>query len=191
MNIENQKQVANKVYDMLTLIDPSCVLAGGAPRDWYLGQECNDLDFYFCSTGSVFNRVEKQLKRVGLDATPVKCPATNELYARMEGLQRIWNVEVDGMKVQLIQMNEPKHRFKVVDNMDVSICKAWYSQVGEIHLHRDFKLTIASRVMFLKENYRWSDKHGQKMKERFEGRFSCGSMEKARDSLINQCLNEV
>jgi hypothetical protein len=191
MTIEQQKQTANKVYEMLTTVDPSCVLAGGAARDWYFGNEANDLDFYFCSTGSTVGRVEKQLKKVGLDAVASVCPQTSELYRSMEGLTRIWNCEVDGMKVQLIQMAEPKYRWNVVDNMDISICKVWYSQVGKIHLHKDFKLTIASGIMFLKDNYRWSDKHGQKMKERFERKFSCGTIDQARNSLVNKVLAEV
>lgn len=191
MTIEQQKQLADKVYEALTLIDPSCVLAGGAPRDWYLGTEANDLDFYFCSTGSTVGRVKKQLSRVGIQAEASICPVQSELYQSMEGLKRIWNTEVDGMKVQLIEMCEPKHRFKVIDNMDVSICKAWYSQVGKIHLHRDFKLTLASGIMFLRENYRWDDKHGQKMKERFEDKFSCGTVDQARNYLVNKALSEV
>lgn len=191
MTIEKQKQIADKVYEMLTIIDPSCVLAGGAPRDWYLGNEANDLDFYFCSTASTVARTEKQLSRVGIQAKASVCPAQSELYQSMEGLKRIWNAEVDGMKVQLIEMKDPKHRFKVVDNMDISICKAWYSQTGDIHLHRDFKLTIASGVMFLKENYRWSDKHGQKMKERFQRKFSCGTVDQAKNSLVSKALMEI
>lgn len=191
MTIEKQKQIANKVYDMLTMIDPQCVLAGGAPRDWYFGNTGNDLDFYFCSTGSTVGRVQKQLNKVGLDAAPTSCPMYSELYKSMEGLTRIWNCEVDGMKVQLIQMAEPKYRWNVVKNMDVSICKVWYSQVGNIHLDQDFKLTVASKIMFLKEGYSWSDKHGQKMKERFEGKFHCGTRDQAEKSLVNKVLMEV
>lgn len=39
MNIEKQKDVANIIYDRLRLADPHCILAGGAPRDWYFGKE--------------------------------------------------------------------------------------------------------------------------------------------------------
>lgn len=191
MNIEQQKQLADKVYTALTLIDPSCVLAGGAPRDWYLGTEANDLDFYFCSTASTVSRVKKQLNRVGFEVEASVCPVQSELYQFMPGLTRIWNCESEAMKIQFIQMAEPKYRWDVVNNMDVSICKAWYSQIGHIHLHQDFKLTIASKIMFLKESYCWANKHGQKMKERFEGKFSTGTKEQATRSLVSKVLMEI
>lgn len=37
MTIEQQKATAQSVYEKLKVIDPHCVLAGGAPRDWYFG----------------------------------------------------------------------------------------------------------------------------------------------------------
>lgn len=191
MSVQSQKDTANKIYECLSIIDPSCVLAGGAPRDWYFGNECNDLDFYFCSTASIVERTRNQLARVGLTAKPSVCPAQSELYHSMPGLTRIWDGEFYGMKVQLIQMATPKDRWNVVENMDVSICKAWYSQNGHIHLHQDFKLTVASKVMFLKENYCWENKHGKKMQERFQGKFAAGTKEQAQRSLISKVLMEV
>ncbi len=192
MSIESQKDIANLVYEKLQAIDPQCVLAGGAPRDWYFGNPANDLDFYFCSTGSTVASVEKQFKKVGLEnVVPTDCPHQSELYQSMEGLVRIWDTTVAGMKVQLIQMDRPEHRWKVVDNMDVSVCKVWYSQKGQICLHQDFKLTVASGIMFLKENYRWADKHGKKMVERFENKFIPGTKEQATRSLVSKALMEV
>ena len=45
--------------------------------------------------------------------------------------------------------------------MSVSICKAWYKG-GVIKLHKDFKMTLASKRMFLSEGYSWSDLHPAK-----------------------------
>jgi len=48
--ISVEKSIADEVLSRLEVIDPTCILAGGAPRDWWLGQSCNDLDFYILST---------------------------------------------------------------------------------------------------------------------------------------------
>ena len=44
--IEHQKALARRFLKKLKAIDPCSVLAGGAPRDWFLGKPASDLDFY-------------------------------------------------------------------------------------------------------------------------------------------------
>jgi len=44
--IEAQKTIANTLIHKLEAVDPHVILAGGAPRSWFLGQEARDLDFY-------------------------------------------------------------------------------------------------------------------------------------------------
>ena len=157
----------------------------GAPRDWYFGNDANDLDFYFCSTANTMTRTKWQLEKVGFNGVEhTQTPMQSGLYQSMEGLVRIWECCVDGIKVQLIQLSGPKHRWKVVDNTDVSICKAYYLANGQIKLHNDCKLTFASGVMFLKDGYCWSDKHAVKMMERFGKEFTCGT----KDSAIKRIL---
>lgn len=191
--IDKQKQVALNVYEALSVIDPHCILAGGAPRDWYFNTPCNDLDFYFCSVATTVSSTRYQLQSMGfIGAIPSVNPCTSGLYKSMIGLVRIWDCKIDGVKVQLIQMMDDKSRWDVVENMDVSICKAWYTKSGEIELHNDFKLTLASGVMFLKDDgYCWSDKHGQKMKERFDGKFVCGTREQATNTIVRKVLKEI
>jgi tRNA nucleotidyltransferase/poly(A) polymerase len=41
-----QQSVADSLLARLEAIDPHCIIAGGAPRDWYLGRLANDLDVY-------------------------------------------------------------------------------------------------------------------------------------------------
>lgn len=193
MDIEQQKEVAKKVYSMLQLADPDCLLAGGAPRDWYFNTTCNDLDFYFCSTACTMGNTERQLKAIGFSGVKhVSDPFTSELYKSMDGLVRIWECDVDGMKVQFIQLASPKYRWKVVNNMDISICKAYCTQEDmEIKLHEDFKLTLASGHMFLKEGYTWDQKHAMKMKDRFKGVFYIGSKSQAIASIVRKSLEVV
>ena len=142
INITLQQAVADNILSKIRLVDPGAILAGGAPRDWYLGYTANDLDFYFCSTGMTAGAVKKQLKAVGVENVESSSDFhTTELYSTMEGLVRIWNTEVSGTKVQLIQLDTPQNRWQVVDRMDVSVCKVWYLN-GHINLHSDFKLSL-------------------------------------------------
>lgn len=189
--IEFQKEVAAKVYKMLQLADPDCLLAGGAARDWYFETLCNDLDFYFCSTACTMGSTKRQLEAIGLKGVKhIADPYTSDLYKSMEGLLRIWECDVDGMKVQLIQLQSAKYRWKVVENMDISICKAYCKPNMSIVLTKDFKLTLASGIMFLKPGYSWSDKHAVKMRERYQGRFCAGTKEQAQDKLVRKALEE-
>jgi len=192
MNIEQQQEVAKKVYAMLQLADPDCLLAGGAARDWYFETPCNDLDFYFCSTACTMGSTKRQLKSIGFEEVKhVSDPFSSELYKSMEGLVRIWECVVDGVKVQFIQLATPQHRWKVVNNMDISICKAYCSSKDlSITLHEDFKLTLASGIIFLKDGYDWNQKHALKMQERFKGVYYPGDKGQAIAKLVRKSLEE-
>ena len=61
--IEQQKLVADKVLNQLYLICPEAIVAGGAPRDWYLGKPANDIDVYFSSTTTTASKLNKQLEK--------------------------------------------------------------------------------------------------------------------------------
>lgn len=45
-HVKKQKEVAKELLKYATMMDPHAMLAGGAPRNWYLGLEANDLDFF-------------------------------------------------------------------------------------------------------------------------------------------------
>lgn len=191
--VEKQKEVALTILEQLRVVDPHCILAGGAPRDWYFTNPANDLDFYFTSTSSTIDSNRKQLERalgqeVSLLMDNHEKVGLGEEYRAMKSLRRIWEFERGGVPVQLMQLFSPGDQFKIVDQMDVSICKAWW--LGEeIHLHTDFQLTLASNVMFLKEGYQWYEKHAVKMSERFP-RMSQGTKETAEKAIIRSFLKE-
>lgn len=44
--VAHQQQAANRLLDRLEIIDPTCIIAGGAPRNWFDGVPANDLDVY-------------------------------------------------------------------------------------------------------------------------------------------------
>lgn len=190
MSIESQKALADGLLDVLYKISPYVMLAGGAPRDWYFGEEANDLDIYLYSPASTIGAMLKQLKAcTGIDFkfNAELMQDDNSLYKHMPQLRRIFEAEMEGMKVQIMQLNNPLDEFRVVENMSTSICKIWYQQ-GKTHLTKDFKLSVATKCMFLKDEYKWTDPHPKKMAEKFKGKFTPTTKERCHEILINSSL---
>lgn len=184
--IKFQKELAKKILKDLKVIDPRAYLAGGAPRDWEFGEEANDLDFYYFTQASTMGESSLQLERFfpkvhmsGETNGDVK------LYEHMEGLRRIWNTEIQGMKVQFIQMKTIEDREKAWERMSISVCKIKMDTWGIVWKHKDFKLSQASDTMFLTKGYSWSDPHPSKIFERFKGKFRTAyDFENATDILL-------
>ena len=187
--IEFQKDLANKILNDLKIIDPRAYLAGGAPRDWNFGEEANDLDFYYFTQASSIQESSAQLERFfpGVHIS-AESRGSMKLYEYMHGLRRIWNAEVDGVKVQFIQMISIEERDKAWERMSVSICKIKMDAIG-IDKHRDFKMTEASGAMFLTKGYSWTDPHPKKIFERFKDKFRIAyNFENATDILLAKLI---
>lgn len=192
--IEQQKKVAQEIYKKLKIIDPYALLAGGAPRDWYFGNLANDLDFYFFSTGVTVASVVNQLSSImGVKVNAIEWDKDSHQhgqYKSMPFLRRVLEAEIGGEKVQFMQLTEPNAQFKVVDAMDVSICKVWCRVDMSVHMHQDFKITLASHTMFLSDGYNWSDRHPQKIADRFP-KFGRSTKSAAVQQIVKNAINEA
>lgn len=107
--ITAQKAIAGTILERLKLIDPYCLLAGGAPRDWFYNKPANDLDFYFVSVANTVETNRKQLQNcLGVDVNMLmerdEQVRDNEPYSYMPNIKRIWECVIEGQKVHLIQM---------------------------------------------------------------------------------------
>ena len=198
VNIEDiimeQKQIADLVYKKLRMADPYCILAGGAPRDWYYGMVAKDLDFYFYTSGETIRSVEKQLNSLmGFEVKHAKYSQDKEAYQAyktMPFLRRVFKSEVCGVSIDFVQLVNPHDQFKVADHMDVSICKIWADEGLKLKPSEDFLLTDASKVMFLTEGYKWTDLHPRKVIDKFGKKFVCGTKESAKEVLVRNGINE-
>lgn len=196
MHMLDQKVKADRIMYQMKLIDPNALLAGGAPRDWYFGNPCNDLDIYYYSSGMTVGSCKRQLESLFPDVeithlAEQRLPSEEPMYASMPFLKRIFEATIGGIRVQFIQLETNGKQFKVVDNMDVSICQCWYNhKQRRVELHKNFKLTLATKMMFLPNGNSWSDKHPAKMAERFSNKFSCETEEQARDKLVRVALRD-
>jgi len=201
MTVEDQKRIAKDIMDKVKIIDPYAILAGGAPRDWYFGNLCNDLDIYYYSTGQTISVAKGQLECLFPDHSITNLSERYEnsvvqdehmsMYNSMKFIRRVFETTVDGVRVQFIQLSEDRRQFDVVNAMDVSICQCWYNHYkDEIILSRNFKLTLASKIMFLPNGNNWADKHPFKMRERFP-QFSAGEEDAAVRRAINESLRRI
>lgn len=168
--IEKQKTVANIVLDRLEIIDPTCILAGGAPRDWWLGRSANDLDFYVYSRGSAED-YKKQLMGVGLHGEILQPQGINARadreakYGAMAGLESVHEMIYQGEKIQIMRMREPTFR-GVVDQFGCSLSKVWYKH-GQLRPTSEADNTRRFEVGYFPQSYPLTQRYVQKMIERF------------------------
>ncbi len=197
--IEKQMRIADGVLEALSVIDPYVLLAGGAPRDWYLGREANDLDIYMyirpCNVGETREMLTKALGGI---QTEVACNYSFFLskkeewsnnYKKMKNLKRMFNFKVDGMKIQIMQMNSPEDVFSVVNDISCSICQISYKN-KELKPHDNFIMTMLTSEMYCNQDYDWSDYHPKKIAKYFKGSFKISS-KKPEDVKLLDVITKV
>lgn len=170
--ISSEKAIADEVLGRLEIIDPTCILAGGAPRDWWLGQSCNDLDFYVYTRGTTL-QFEKNLKVIGFDVEPMRVQGhsvldkVNGMYNSMPNIKSVYKTKhpYRGKEIQIIAMEAPTFE-GVVDKFACSISKVWYKNgvvrptVEAFDSRREKKIIVA-------RGYGLNCKYVNKMRERF------------------------
>ncbi len=189
MVMQEQMQLADSILSKLKVISPYAILAGGAPRDWYLGEKANDLDFYLYSSAQTVLTTRTQIaSALGIDVDRIVLKVNNEdsIYKTMRCLRRVFDVTGYEMPVQIMQLNSPSDEFKVVNVMSTSICKIWYN--GDIHPTIDFLLTIKSGCIFIDEGYSWQDPHPKKILSRFQRRFHVSTKDATKEVILNKLL---
>jgi len=144
--IEHQQWVADTVIDMLYPIDPYTIVAGGAPRDWYLGKPATDVDVFFHSAVDSITQIEEMLKRVGL--TLLHCSRGDCIpawYKLNPNLIAVYDTEIEGVKVQIMQMRKSTFS-SVVPEFPLSISKVWY-RYGKIVPCTSFAISVQRKII--------------------------------------------
>lgn len=176
-----QKQVADKVLDRLEIIDPGCIVAGGAPRDWTMGKPASDIDIFLSvSEHNTMSTVLKQIRKAlgSLDiseaaynklAEKIDCGINTDkvaqLYRTNPDILFVFNAEVDGVNCQIICMKVPT--WNIVDKFPFGICKVWYKN-GTIRTTKAFDLALALKVLVLTGTlYNNEDFYVKKIREKF------------------------
>ena len=164
--IKTQKEFADCLIYKIRAIDPYCIVAGGAPRDWHFCKEATDIDIYIYSNHRNVI-VEKQLTALGfeLERLGVNTEESANTYSNpnITGVFEILNLQ---FKAQVIVLNIST--FKLLDTFCLSICKAWYTPERGVNLTTDFKLTEKSGVIFRTgELYNMPEAYLNKIKKKF------------------------
>lgn len=187
--ILEQKARARRFIDRLEIIDPYCILAGGAPRDWLLSRQARDFDFYYYSQAVGEVASKKQLDSLfGKDSFKLMQRSDKHKdegengYSKIPYISRVWEGEFEGMPVQLIQVISRNDTYKVVEDFDISICQVWYKN-GRISPSGNFMFSVEQGVIFTtaKNDKYTNTKHINKIKERFEGDFIFMDFETVRN----------
>lgn len=176
MNVEKQMEIAEEVLEKLEVFDPTCILAGGAPRDWYFGNIATDLDFfvYFRPDLQSFY-AEDVLRKVSLDMNIKGGDDFPAHYKRNPHLKSVYQGFYKGETVQVMFMDQPTLNC-VVDLFPFGICQAWWKgkkhtytwNNEEIHVSRDFKASVKNKTLILlNELYNDADGYVQKIKDKF------------------------
>lgn len=165
MNIEQQKNIAKEVLGKLEILDPNCILAGGAPRDWFLGKTAKDLDFYIHLPKNNLTKYQRQLEGIGITATPLNRDGDCDIYRSMGDLFRVFEYKYKGMDVQIMVMRKSTHE-SVIPHMGTSVCKVWWKG-GDVNPTLDFLLSIHLKMIFKKDDYNAKEKHVAKMQKYF------------------------
>lgn len=166
--IEKQKQVADVVLEKLTAIDPYCIIAGGAPRDWYFGKEATDIDVYVYVNPGILNKdVKRQIQACGFVILSEKDGKNiPEDYRLNPDIKTVVNTSLDGEDIQIMVMMNPTFKC-VVDKFALSLSKAWYKN-GKIRTTKDFEISVKHRVVYkCSDLYGDSHKYVQKIKSKF------------------------
>ena len=130
--IVKQKSIAREVLNKLEITDPNCILAGGAPREWWFGKEANDLDLYvYWGENTTCNEDKLRLDRLGFENyRHMGRKPLQELYGSMKELRRVWEIDYKGETVQIMVMSRPTFGC-VVDRFGCSVCLLYTSDAAD------------------------------------------------------------
>ena len=193
MNIKQEQEIAKEVMNKL---EPFCTFvscAGGAPRDWFDGNTCNDIDIYFVTPFTTLNKLktmfdtffpEYELKGASISCEGIQ-EDLKEMYSTMEHLQRVFTNEYKGKTVQLIQLKE---KCDPLFEMDVCNCQIGWRPSG-YYTTDDFKLGYLTNTLFPTREGSLSCGHFQKMVERFPDK-AVVTRERAQSMLLRELMLE-
>lgn len=159
--IDKQKSIADKILKSLSKINPTVIVAGGAPRDWYLGKEADDIDVYIHYDIAPPVHIARHLKEdIGFEVEVLGelDEAKQTEYEKLPSLLRVFQGYVDEQRVQVMVLSEPT--YNIVQQFPVSSSKVWYCTERGVVPEREFqKEFIEERIQLVKEEY-WEEYRG-------------------------------
>lgn len=144
--IKVQKEIAKSILKDLEVIDPNCILAGGAPRDWFFNKPANDLDFYVHVDDEKRKGFGLRLQRLGFKS-PVKLGHDDPTYKTLKMLKEVWEFTHMGQRVQVMVMGASTFSC-VLNHFNLDTSKAWWKG-WEVRYEPEFILAHMFKVLMV------------------------------------------
>lgn len=178
--VREQMYIAQLILNKLQTIDPKAVIAGGAPRDWYLNKTATDIDIFYHFHGalahdkdlnanlrmlqSVFPDFNIKTLGVSGDLSNLKQVEEHANYLLNPNIRHVFEFTYRGQVFQLIDKisyNSP------IDTFPYNMCQAWSNGV-EIFYTPLFKVGVEKELLIETGSiYCSMGKYQKKMQEKF------------------------
>ena len=167
--IEKQKNVADNLLAKLELADPFCIVAGGAPRDWYLGKQASDIDvFIHLKEGLTRGVAIEWLDKLGFNDYEFlgREILDDSMYKSNPYLKYVIEGHLEDVRYQVMIMKEPTFK-SVIPEFPISMSKIWYKN-GRINPEFIFKKGMENKfILKTSELYKDGDKYIDKIRKKF------------------------
>ncbi len=146
-DICKQKDTADKALDLLYSVCPSAIVAGGAPRDWYLGIPAKDIDIFITADNRwTTSEIVEVLSKLGFEKVTPITPKEDGLqnYTMNPHIRFVYNGKLDDELIQVVVLNDST--YKIVDTFAFNVCKVWYKN-SKVNTTPDFEYAIFNKVL--------------------------------------------
>lgn len=161
--IKIQIELASLLLHNLKLVDPSAILAGGAPRDWQRNQEASDLDFYLRAPNHNTNSSRVLLlNSLGITAVD-NITASDPQYKGMPGLVAIYEGYKNKERINVIFREGSECHWEFFSNsLSMIYFNGYKTTLTEL-----YELTMKTGIVFISKGYDCNHPHIKKMKSKF------------------------
>lgn len=184
--VDNLRKFADDALKKIRPIDPNAIVAGGAPRDWFLGRTPSDIDlFVYCSKDRMgITTFGDLLGGLFTDVDEVKLIDPSDSQYKMNPyLSTVHDLRFVDKHLQIMRMDRPTYT-SVVQEFPLSISKIWYKD-GKIIPHHHFLEGGKYNAIFrTQEGYADTNRYIAKILNKFPEMNYFHSREKFLESLL-------
>lgn len=120
---------AREILKKVRVLDPTAIVAGGAPRDFVMGRVAKDIDiFVYWRPDLCLSAFSEAMEAVGIELqssvySDIAASEHSEMYATNPDIRTVYNVKGGETPTQIILCDKPT--FGMVEKFPLSICQVW------------------------------------------------------------------
>lgn len=172
--ISDQISATDEILSKLSNLDPTCIVAGGAPHSWRNKTLARDVDIFMYFRPDLQHSVRVKLLEetlnIELDRSmydTIRDEDIKGLYVTNPDIVNVFNFAYKSTDFQLILMRQPT--FYVVERFPLNMNQIWYKTSHGIVPSRYYMKGEENKVLFKMNNaYANSDNFISKTKEKFK-----------------------